>query len=543
MAIVSATEPVGSPNLTATRVGKAAGIMMGAILASRILALVRNAVISGEFGQGYEADTYTAAFMVPDLLFYLIAGGALSSAFIPVFTEKITHGKEEEASHVFSTVACVMLVVASIFLILTEVFAPQLIKYLNFGFEPDKVAATVPLTRIVLPAQIFFLLGGLLMGVQYARQRFLIPAMGPLVYNVGIIVGGVALAGPYGIAGLCWGALIGALVGNFALQAWGVSKTPTRFRLSFDWKHPDVVKVWKLIIPVVLGLALPQVSIIINRMYASTLGHGAQTAINNANQLMQVPLGIFAQAMGVAILPTLSALHAQAKFTELRATASAGIRTLLFLTIPASVFMIVLAVPIIRLLLEHGKFTAADTPVTAAALTFYAIGIFAWSAHAVLSKSFYAMQDSRTPVLIGSAVTLVFIPLNGLFMTTFGLGIRGLALATTVAATLHMSLTLLVLRKRLKGIEGGRLLLGVARILVASALAGGACWAVMYGLERGIPFHSVKLQAFVTVAAGLVVGLLVYLVVSYLLKSDELRQVLTILQRRKKPPALPPTEI
>ena len=509
--------------------------MMLAILGSRILALVRNAVISGEFGQGYQADLYTAAFMVPDLLFYLIAGGALSSAFIPVFTEKVTLGQEKEASHLFSTVACVMLIIAAFFLILTEVFAPQLIKLLNFGFPADKVAATVPLTRLVLPTQIFFLMGGLLMGVQYARQRFVIPATGPLIYNLGIILGGVLLADRLGVAGLCWGALVGAVVGNFAFQYWAVvTQTPTRFKPSFDWKHPDAMKVWKLIIPVVFGLALPQISIIVNRMYASALGDGAQAAINNANQLMQVPLGIFAQAMGVAILPTLSAQAAQGKYQELRSTASTGIRTLLFLTIPASIFMIVLAEPIIRLLLEHGKFTAADTPVTAAALTFYAIGVFAWSAHAVLSKSFYALQDTRTPVLIGSAVTVVFIPLNSLFMTTFGLGIRGLALATTVAASLHMTLMLIVLRKRLKGIEGGRLLAAVGRILLCSAAGGAACWAVRYAIEHSIA-GSIKVEAFLAVSVGLAVGAAIYGATAYLLKSDEIHQVLTILRRRRSP--------
>ena len=216
-------------------------------------------------------------------------------------------------------------------------------------------------------------------------------------------------------------------------------------------------------------------------------------------------------------------------------SASTGIRTLLFLTIPASVFMIVLASPIIRLLYEHGKFTAADTPITAAALAFYAIGIFAWSAHSILSKSFYAMQDSRTPVLIGSAVTVLFIPLNSLFMTTFGLGIRGLALATTVAATLHMTLMLLILRKRLHGIEGRRLLAGVARILTASGFAGTACWSMKFGLERGLTFGGVKLQALITVSVGLAVGVLVYGAVAYLLKSDELTQVLSILRRRRPP--------
>ena len=182
------------------------------------------------------------------------------------------------------------------------------------------------------------------------------------------------------------------------------------------------------------------------------------------------------------------------------------------------------------------KFTAADTPITAAALTFYAIGIFAWSAHAVLSKSFYAMQDSRTPVLIGSAVTVLFIPLNGLFMTTFGLGVRGLALATTVAATLHMFLMIVFLRRRLKGIEGGRLLWAIGRTLVCSIAAGLACWGARYVIEQVVSAEKVKVLALVTVSTGLGAGVAVYASAAYLIKSDVFKQVLSILHRRKKVP-------
>src|SRR5690348_3979527 len=246
------------------RIAGATAIMMAAILASRLLGLVRNAVIAHQLGQKFEADVYTGAFQIPDLLFYLIAGGALSSSFIPVFTEKITHGKDDEGWHVFSTVACIMFMVISAFIVLGEIFATPL-THLAANLSGEKLAMCVPLTRIILPAQICFFLGGLLMGVQYSKNRFKIPALGPIIYNLGIIFGAVVLFRRLGLPGMMWGALIGAILGNFALQLWAVKREGMVFRISFDIAHPDVVKVWKLMLPVVLGVALPQVSIWVNR--------------------------------------------------------------------------------------------------------------------------------------------------------------------------------------------------------------------------------------------------------------------------------------
>jgi putative peptidoglycan lipid II flippase len=516
---------------SARRVAGATGIMMAAILASRLLGLVRNAVISHQFGQKYWADVYYGAFQIPDLLFYLIAGGALSSAFIPVFTEYITHKRDHQAWHVFSTVTCVMFVVIGALILLGEVFAVPLVRLVNPGFSPAKVADTVPLTRIVLPAQLCFFMGGILMGAQYARQKFLIPALGPIVYNLGIIGGGVFLAGMLGVRGLCWGALIGAIAGNFALQLWAVARSGMQFRVSFAWRDPDVVKVWKLMLPVVLGVALPQVSIWINRAFASRLGDGPMSALTNANQFMQVPLGLFAQAMAVAIFPTLSEQAAQKRYADLRATSSGGIRSLLFLTIPTSVFMIVLAVPVVQLLLQGGKYGPGDTALAASALGFYCIGIFAWSAQSILARSFYALQDSVTPVLVGTGVTLLFIPMNWVFGWWLGMGIRGLALATTVAAALHVFLMLAVLRRRLGGFETGRLLLSVGKTLLASAAAGAACWAAARGSGDVFASH-LKLHAAVVVTVGFAAGAAVYAGCAVLLKMEEVRQVRSLLRRR-----------
>jgi putative peptidoglycan lipid II flippase len=286
----------------------------------------------------------------------------------------------------------------------------------------------------------------------------------------------------------------------------------------------------------VLGLALPQVSIIINRMFATYLGEGQLTAISNANRLMQVPLGIFAQAMAVAIFPTLSAQAAQKRFEDLRATASLGIRSILFLTIPSSLIMIVLARPIVALLLQHGRFTASDTDITATALIFYSIGIFAWSAQSILSRGFYAMQDTVTPVVIGTSVTLVFVPMNWLFMTPLGLGYVGLCLATTVAATLHAVIMMLLLRRRLGGIEGKRVAITVGKTLLASLLATAACWAAfrLFGAISPAGTAGIKIHALLTLLVGLAAGAAVYVLSALLLRIEEMKHVTGILQRRRR---------
>jgi putative peptidoglycan lipid II flippase len=528
------------PQSQSRRIANATAIMMVAILASRLLGLVRNSIISHHLGQSFDADVYSGAFRIPDLLFYLIAGGALSSAFIPIFTEHITKGEEEKAWHIFSTVFTVMFVVVSAFVIAGEIFAAPLVRLVNPGFSAAKIAAIVPLTRIVLPAQICFFMGGILMGSQQSRNKFLIPALGPIIYNVGIIFGGVVLYRWLGLPGFCWGALGGAVLGNFGLQWWAVKRSGMRFKPSFNARHPNVMKVWKLMLPVILGVALPQVSIWINGAFASQLRDGSMAALTYANTLMQVPLGIFAQAMAVAIFPTLAALAAEKRFSDLRSTSSGGIRSLLFLTIPSSAFMAVLAVPVVQLLFQQGKFTPSDTVIAASALSYYCIGIFAWSAQSILSRTFYALQDTKTPVIVGTGVTLVFIPLNILFMRTLGMGVQGLAFATSVAATLHMVVMLAILRLRLKGFETGKLLVSIGKTVLASAVAGAVCWGVTRMLVISSGTGHVKVHALLSILLGFGTGAVVYVAVAVGLKMEELQQAGRMLRRKRKtPPATP----
>lgn len=558
MASIDTTDAAPQSGSAQKRVAGATGIMMATIMASRLLGLVRDRVIAHQFGQSFATDIYNAAFTIPDLLFFLIAGGALSSAFIPVFTDHIATGRERDAWKIFSVVTTVMTVVVGAFVVAGELLTPALVLLTNPGYVPTpahaggsgafhefcrvlwhvtlnpsalpaKAADTVPLTRILLPAQLCFFLGGLMMGTLNARGFFLIPAMGPVIYNAAIIVGGVVLSRFFGIAGLCWGALAGAVIGNLGLQWYFVKKTGGYF-ISDAWrkhrKHPGVRKVWILMLPVILGLALPQVSTIINKMFASALGDGPQSALMNANRLMQLPLGIFAQATAIAIFPTLSAQAARKEFGELRKTANFGIRSILFLTIPSSFLMVVLALPIVQLILHTGKFGPREAQDAATALIWYSVGIFAWSAHAIIARGFYALQDSRTPVIVGTIVTIIFIPMNWILMKWMSFG--GLALATSIAATIHMTSMLFLLRKRLNGIGGGKLLVSVAKIVTASGCAAAICFGLRKVMERHFASFAEKAvagHALITLAVCLTAGGIVYVALAMAMRMEEWTQV------------------
>ena len=548
-------------------VAGAAFIMMGAILASRVLGLVRESVIAHLFGQGEKTDVYNAAFTIPDLLFFLIAGGALSGAFIPVFREYIELKKEKEAWRIFSVVASVMLIVVTGFVLFSEIFTPPLVA-LTSGFidkpgspptggilvpngisgpslvwflvksglhymvtagdMPSKIADTVYLTRIVLPGQVCFFLGGLMMGTLQARGNPWGQALGPLIYNLFIIIGGLTVARnpSVGIAGLCWGALVGAIVGNLLLQWVLVRRSGGYFVPSSVrryWRHEGVLKVWKLMLPVILGLALPQVSTIIGKMFAGPLGNGPVSALMNANKLMQVPLGVFAQATAIVLLPVMAGHAARKDMTALRDSVNYGIRNILFLTIPSSVLMWVLALPFVQLVFQSGQFTSENARLCTEVLRWFAVGIFAWSAHSIITRGFYALQDSKTPIIVGTIVTLIFVPLNIPLRNL--MGVQGLALATTIAATIHMVSMLILLRIRLRGINAERLAISVSLTTFNSMLTAIACvllYRPLYAryLEHATS-HNARSHAAIVLGILLPFSALVYIGLALALRMEE----------------------
>ena len=514
-------------------VTKAAGLMMVAILASRLLGLIREIAIARIFGQGGMVSAYTNAFNLPDLLYFFLSSGALSSAFIPVFTERFQTDRKKEAWEIFSIIACFMGMVLTFAVLICEIFADPLVRVLAVpGFvndQPHLIPLAIFLTRIILPCQLFFFLGGLMMATLESRQQFSARAAGPVIYNLGIILGALLLSRWVSIAGLAWGALIGAFAGNVGYTMYCMKRAGFEFHPSLNLRHPGVIKVAKLALPVILGLSLPQIDVIVNKWFATFVSASSPAALNYANRLMQVPLGVFAQAAGTAILPTLSAYAAKNAIDDLRRGVSFGLRAILALNIPASVFMVVMADPIVRTIYQGGAFSSADVGATSIALVFYCAGIFAWAGQAIVARGFFAMQDTVTPVVLGSIVTVIFVPLNYVLMRVMGHG--GLALATTIAAAVHLLALVVFLRRRLHGLEGGKVMSSLVKVCAASGVMGAACWGVRAWMA-GVVAEETKLGAALITLVGMAAATVVYLGLVKMMRVEEAEYVWGVIKRK-----------
>jgi putative peptidoglycan lipid II flippase len=538
---ISTVEAVAPPPSAgrAAGVARATGIVMAFTLLSRILGMLRDSVINYQMGADIHADAYTAAFKVADMLMYLVAGGALASTLIPAFTEYMHNEDEESAWKTFSVVTTVTFAVSAVFVVVCEIWTPLFVHLLNGGYDEERIALAVPLARIILPAQICFMVGSLLNGIQNARGQFLLPALAPSIYNLGIMLGAIFLFSSLGPAGMMWGGLAGALIGNFGLQIFNVRRLGARFRPSFDIAFPGAVKVWKLLVPILLGVSFTNVDQIVNGFFAADprLAYGSQAVLTYANRLELIPIGVFAQAMGIAILPAMASLAAAGRMEDLKATINRGLRTIFFITFPASALLFVLAVPIIVILSQHGKFDATATVRAAAALQAFCIGIFAWSAHAVLTRSFYALHDSRTPVITGTVMTVVFIGMEWLVVTRTAWGATGLAFATSLAAIIYMVVLYIVLRRRLHGLMERELIASIAKTLAATAAMCLVLWLAKAGCEVafGDPTRGTVPALGVLILPG-AAGVLTYAVAARILKMSEIAGIgglLGKLRRRK----------
>ena len=508
-------------------------MMIAFVLLSRVLGVVREIVLGQLYGQNAISDVYRAAFAVPDLLSQVVAGGALSSVFIPVFAEYWNERREGDAWHMFGAVIAIVGALVAVAVVAMEFAAPGMTRIANPLFSPAACAATVPLTRILLPAQWCFFIGGLMMGTLYVRGRFLVPALGPIIYNAFIIAGGVigALLFPgerYPVV-MAWGALIGAVIGNVFLPFWDMRRIGAIWKLSFDFRHPGVVRVGKLMLPVLLGLSMSQLNMWLTRLFLKEGGN--YSALYNAYTLTQAPIGVFAQALAIVLFPTISYLAAEKNWDRFGFEIDRGIRNVLFLTVPTSIIMAVLAEPLVRLIFLGHKFGEPDVLTAAAALLFYSMGTFAWSAQAVLARGFYALQDTRTPILVTTPMVGLFVVLCLLLRTT-SLGYLGMALATSIVATLTMLILLILLTRRVSGLNPTGLALSAARITVASLASGAAAWLALHALAERLPKTRSGAIPLVILAGGAAVA--VYIAVCSLLRTPELRSLYSVFRRRLK---------
>jgi putative peptidoglycan lipid II flippase len=513
---------VGATPVAAPRgLAGAALVVMIFFVLSRVMGLVREGVIAAQFGVGAELDAYLAAFRLPDLLFQLVAGGALGSAFIPTFAGYWTKGDQAGAwllfSRVLNLVTLLLTGLAAVAALLTEPLVRQVIAP---GFPPEQQLLTASLMRWLLISTVIFGASGLVMGALNAVQHFLLPAAAPVLYNLAIIAGAWWLAPRLGIYGLVAGAVLGALA-HLLVQTPALWWVGARYTASWQWRDAGVREVARLMGPRALGLFLVQMHFLVNTILASGLEPGSLAALNYGWLLMLLPQGIFAQSLATAAFPTLAALAAADQWIELRHTFNRTLRLTLFLTLPAAVGLIVLAEPLISLLLERGAFAADSTTRVAWALRLYAVGLAGHALVEITVRAFYALHNTWTPVLVGVAAMTLTIGLSVLWVGALGYG--GLALANSVATSIEALVLLWLIHRALQGFGGYMLALALARQLIAAALMGGALW--LWGWRWAE-------NPWIAGLGGLVVGVLVYGGVSLLLRSDELRPALALLARR-----------
>ena len=485
-------------------VGRAGTIMVASLLLSRVLGLVRDSVISGYFGRTEFTDAYRLAFQIPDLLFMLVSGGALSSAFIPVFSEYWHTGREKEAWKVFSTVLTIMSAIVFAFIAMCFVFALPIAKIVAAGkvaTNPEILPLIAKMSQILLPAQYAFFIGGLMMGTLYARRVFSIPGLGPNIYNIGIIFG-AAVVGHYmgrGVEGMCWGATVGAILGNLVIPFAVIRKMGMDFQPSFDTKHEGVRKVFKLMLPVILGLSLPSVFGMIMQFFGSYYDKGTNSTLDYANKLMQAPLGIFGQSLALAVFPVLTQFFTQGKMDLFRRQLDSTMRTVMYLTVPASVLMAMMAPQLVSAFFKHGAFKAEDVGPTAVCLRLFCIGIWAWCLHPVIMRAFYSIQDTKTPVIIGTVTTGIFVLL--ILALRGSMGYLCLPLAGSIAPMIMVVMMAVVLTPRIGGIDIKGLAITLGKAFVGSlsvVLVGGVVANTSLGsLEHGkVATLAITLGAF-----------------------------------------------
>ncbi|MGI5891599.1 MAG: murein biosynthesis integral membrane protein MurJ [Bacillota bacterium] len=516
---------------------KAAGFIMMTMVISRILGYLRDVFIYNQFGQNRITDAYNAAFSVPDFIYMILVGGALSSAFIPIFSSYIATDREKEgwevASIVFNWIMLFLLVAITI----GYIFTPQLINILVPGFGSEAKEMTIHLTRIMFLQVVFLSLSGISMGILNSYKHFTSPAMGSVIYNLGIIVGGLLLAAPieaiwpgYGIAGFSIGVVIGAAL-NFLIQLPALKKVGLRYHFSFNFRHPGVRKLIFLLIPVLIGLSASQINLFVNQNLASTLSEGMVAALRTGQRIMQLPIGVFAIAIAVAVFPTLTAHVARREISEFKSAVSLGIRAVVFVTLPAAVGIAVLRIPIIRFMFEFkgGEFTSASTFATSEALLFYCIGLVAYSAIHVLSRTFYSLQNTITPVVAAVLSIVVNIVFSIILLGPMAQG--GLALAYSLAGIFNMLLLLWLFKRKMGQIGGKVMLRSFTKMGVAAVLMAVVVTTLSLLCEKNLDMTNKFIQVFqLIVTIG--VGGAVYFLITYMWKMEESKMVMSIFRKR-----------
>lgn len=526
----------GAARPESARLARSAGVVGAATMASRVLGLVREQVLAYWFGASDSMDAFLVAFRVPNLVRDLFAEGAMSAALVPTFTRTLTQDGRARAWHLGNSVMNALILVTSVFVAGALLFAPAIVHGLagDFADVPGKFELTVTLTRLMAPFLILVAVASACMGMLNSLHVFFVPALSPAMFNVASIAVGVGLVpvairvGIEPILAMAVGTLVGG-AGQVLLQWPPLRREGYRYSPRLDLRDPGLHQVLVLMGPGVVGLAATQLNVFVNTVVATGEGTGAVSWLGYAFRVMYLPIGLFGVSIATATTPALSRLVAEGSLPAVRSTLASAVALMLTLNVPATLGLVVLATPIVRLLFEHGSFTAADTVATAAAVQFYAIGLVGYSVVKILSPAFYALGRARTPAAVGVASVLLNAVLSYTSAPYFGY--RGIAMSASVAALFNAGMLALLLRRDLGGLETRRVAATLVRVVAAACAMAAAAWWGNAWLEQALPGRAVLVQA-VRLGLGIGGALVVLAAGAQVLRIREFEELRDVLLRR-----------
>ena len=514
-----------------TGIARAAGINSLGNVASRVLGLVREAVVAGTFGASGKTAAFDAISGVPKMVYELLVGGMLSAALVPVLSEYATEERREELEHVFSILLSLVGLVLLAVCVLLELGAGWVAPILLGGFDAQLLSTATLLVRIIVPSILIYGISGLIQAYHYARQRFGYPAVGAPAHNLGLILAVVLLAARLDIYSLSVAVMVAAAA-QLAVQLPGLRGV--RLSLQLDWRHPVVRRILKLYAPVVLSIVVANIGIIIDRNLASRTVDQAITWMAKATFLIQLPLGLVSMAISLAVLPTLSQMDASIELDRFKRTLSLGLRLVLVLIIPAAAGLLALGKPIIQLIYQHGAFTLEDSGQTWRALLYYLPGLPFAAIDLPLVFAFYAQKDTVTPVIVGMLGVLVYLLIGPALAFLAGWGFLGLVLANSAQLIGHAAIMLYVFGRRFRGLGGYGVLRTAMKAGAASVLVAGVSWGSYALLGRlGLPGRFMGWLIGVGASAGL--GAVAYIIGARLLHIEEFGQLWGAVRRRIRP--------
>lgn len=517
------------------RLAVAAAFLMAATAGSRVLGLVREQVMLSYLGLGPAMGAFTVAFKVPSLIRTLVADTALSAAFIPVFSELLSAERRKEAWRLVSTVTFLAVIVLGAISALGVLFAPEVIRLAAPGYkDPATIDLAIGLTKVMFPTVMLLGVTGIFMGVLNSYDHFTLPALAPIIWNIIIIASVVFFAGdgtdPHAFYVLAWGTVIGTIA-QLVIQMPAVWRRRDPGGLRLDFRHPALMQVGRLLGPVMLTLGIVNFNALVGTIVASYISEPAPAVIDKAFRLFQLPQGMFAVAIGTVLFPSLSRFAAAGRFDDFRAALSSGVRQIFFVTLPFSAFFVVLGVPTVRLVFEHGKIGAEDTAAVAWALAFYSLGMAFVSANTLLNRAFYGIQKAWLPLIVGVGNLMLYTTLAVLLYKPLGVG--GVTSATSLVSVFNFFGLFLLLRREIGRVDGRRTALSVLRsavsLLPLAAVGYGAWWLVDAWLGRSI------VGQLASVSAGYGLGLAAYVLTARLLRMEEVGQVIGVIRRRRDP--------